>query len=284
MAFTAKTANSAFPWRPDISVFHAADIVPEALINQCSTVSGVVEGDAPSLRVAYIDDDEAVFKAEGEELDEAEPDLAECVIYTGKITQLIRVTREQYYQNGTADQLAQSTARALVRKADEAFLAQPDPAPSATNPPAGLLNIDGIEDGGDVSGDLDGLVDLIAVLQANGGNPTHIVVDPAGWAALRKLKTATDSNVSLLGAGTTDATPMLLSVPVIVNAAMPTLTGLVIDKAAVVSAVGPVLVAVSDQRYFTSDSIALRATWRIGQNIVRPDRVGVFTIEGGGSS
>src|SRR5690606_37912651 len=105
MAFTAKTANSALPWRPDIPVFHAAEIAPEALINQCSTVSGVVEGDAPSLRVAYIDDDEAVFKAEGEELDEAEPDLAACVIYTGKITQLIRVTREQYYQNGTADQL-----------------------------------------------------------------------------------------------------------------------------------------------------------------------------------
>jgi hypothetical protein len=37
---------------------------------------------------------------------------------------------------------------------------------------------------------------------------------------------------------------------------------MVLDKAAVVSAVGPIDVAVSDQAYFSSDSIGVRLTVR----------------------
>ncbi|MGV0746269.1 phage major capsid protein [Mycolicibacterium sp. XJ870] len=278
MAFTAKTPTSAYSWRPDITVFHADDVIPEALILQCSNVAGAVEGDAPSVRVAYVDDDEATFVAESATIPEAEPDLAECVVFTGKISQLIRVSREQYNQDGTADQLAKSVARALVKKADVAFLNHPAPVLPATNPAAGLLNITGIVAGGAVGGSLDVLVDLVAQLQANGGTPSHIVVDPIGWGELRKLKYGTGSNQSLLGAGTSDAEPMLLSLPVLVNVGMPSLSGVVVDKMAAVSAVGPVMVATSADAYFSTDDIGLRATWRIGQNIVRPDRVGSFTI------
>jgi hypothetical protein len=31
-------------------------------------------------------------------------------------------------------------------------------------------------------------------------------------------------------------------------------------------------------QYFSSDSVALRATWRIGHAVVRPTRIGTFTI------
>ena len=55
-------------------------------------------------------------------------------------------------------------------------------------------------------------------------------------------------------------------------------TGLVIDKSAIVSAVGEVMVAQSEHAYFDSDSIALRCTWRFGANVVRPDRIGKFTV------
>ena len=53
---------------------------------------------------------------------------------------------------------------------------------------------------------------------------------------------------------------------------------MVVDKSAIVSAVGAVMVAQSEHAYFSSDSIALRGTWRFGQNIVRPERIGKFTI------
>lgn len=280
MAFTAKTTNSAFPWRPDVSTFHAADIIPDALILQCSTVSGVIDGDAPSLRVAYIDDDEATFVAEGSAIPEAEPSLNEVQVFTGAVSQLIRVSRSQYYQAGTAEQLAQSVGRALVKKADEAFLAQAAPVSPAVNPAAGILNASNLVGGGTVSGDLDELIDIVAEVQANGAQPSHIVLDPLGWAALRQFKTATDSNVSLVGAGTNDAVPMLLGIPLVVTPAMPAGQGLVLDSRAVVSAVGPVEVETSEHRYFEYRDVGLVAQWRIGQAVVRPDRLGTFTVAG----
>lgn len=282
MAFTATTTNSAAAWRPDVYTFAPADAVPEALYVQCSTVSGSIEGDAPSVRVAYVTDDEATFTAEGSPIDEAQPGLSEVLVHTSKVTQLVRLSNEQYKQTSTAAQLSQSVSRAITRRADIAFVAEPAPSPGVA-PVAGLLNTASIVDGGEVSGSLDGLVDLIAQLQVNLSIPSHVLLDPLGWAAFRKLKTGEAYNSTLLGAGTTDAQTLLLSLPVIVNVALPAYTGLVIDRNAVVSAVGPVNVATSSDVYFDSDSVGLRATWRVGHAVVRPDRIGKFTIAGSGS-
>jgi HK97 family phage major capsid protein len=102
----------------------------------------------------------------------------------------------------------------------------------------------------------------------------------ADW---RKLKTADDSNESLVGAGVTDAIPLLLGLPVLVNREMPSYSGVMLDRSAVVSAVGEVYVSVSEHRYFKFDSQLLRITWRIGQSVVRPDRCGIFTVAAPGS-
>ena len=76
---------------------------------------------------------------------------------------------------------------------------------------------------------------------------------------------------------------MLLSLPVLVNREVPPYSGVVLDRSAVVSATSPVSVATDPSVFFTSDSIALRATWRIGFNVVRPDRIGQFTTAAPGS-
>ena len=76
---------------------------------------------------------------------------------------------------------------------------------------------------------------------------------------------------------------MLLSLPVIVDPAVPDYSGVVVDQRAIVSAVGQVKVATSEHQYFSSDSVLLRATWRFGHVVVRPNRLGLFTISGGGS-
>lgn len=52
-------------WRADLFIFAPADVIRDALIVQCSTVVGEVEGDAPSVRVAVVDDDEVTFTPEG---------------------------------------------------------------------------------------------------------------------------------------------------------------------------------------------------------------------------
>lgn len=53
---------------------------------------------------------------------------------------------------------------------------------------------------------------------------------------------------------------------------------IVLDQRAVVSAVGEVQLATSDQRFFESDSIAVRVTWRIGWAVMSPARIRRLTI------
>jgi HK97 family phage major capsid protein len=283
VAFTHTTGTSAYAWRPDVTAFAPDDVLPDALILQCTNVAGSVEGDAPSVRVAYVNDDTATFVAEGDPIPESEPELAEVAVFTGKLSQLVRVSREQFAQEGTAAQVSASVARALIRAADTAFLNQAVPTPPATNPAGGILNHPDIIDGDEISGSLDALTDLVAEIQGNNGQPTHILLAPDAWGQLRKLKIGTDFNSTLLGAGVADAELRLLGIPVIVNPAVPSLSGVVLDSRAIVSAVSQVLVSTSQDVYFASDSVGLRSTWRIGQALVRPDRVATFTVAGSGS-
>ena len=275
---TETTVTSARAWAPDVSTFTPGDVIPDALVLQTSMVLGNIEGDDPAVRVAYVDDATATFTAEADAIPEADPALSEVLVHTGKVAQLVRLSNEQFRQTGTANALSESVRRAVVNKANSAYLAQAAPTSPAVTPPAGLLNVTGIEDGGAVADNLDALVDLFATIEGNGGEVSHLILAPDAWASLRKFKTATGSAVGILGAGTNDAERMLLDVPVIVTSAMSSGTGLALDRTAVVSAVGPVRVATSEHAYFGTDSVGLRCTFRFGANLVRPDRVGKFTV------
>lgn len=257
----------------DVLGFSPAEVIPNWIGLTASTRAGVVEGDEPAVRVPFLNfDDDATFVAEGTPITEADPDASEVVIATGKVAVLAKVSREQYEQDGAASLLSDSVRRSILRKANGAFVAQVAPTAPAMNPPAGLLNL-GITDGGTIAADLDELVDAIATIENADGTATSIIASPAAWAALSKLKTGTGSAQSLLGAGTDAPIRQLLGLPVQVTKAVPTGQLLVLDQGAVLSAYGEVKLAVSDQAYFGSDSIGLRATFRFGQQVVDGDRV-----------
>lgn len=283
MAFTATTVNSAAAWRPDLYTFEPINAVPEAAILAHTNVSGTIEGDQPVLRVAYVSDDDAKFYDEGQTFDEAEPELQEALVYTRKFGQLVKLSREQYRQTGTADELARSVARAMTAKADNALLAQAAPVGPATAPVPGLTNWPGIVDAGEISADLDDLIDLEAEVRANGASPTAWILAPTTWAHLRKLRTAETANTNLLGAGTDNSEPRLLSIPVALNSQMPAYSGLLVDRTQVISAVSALEIATDASRYFDSDSVAVRATWRTGHTVPRPNRLGTFTVAAEGS-
>lgn len=275
---TQTTLTSAKAWAPDITAVAPAIAVPQALVLLTSTVAGSVEGDEPAIRVQYVDDATAGFVAEGATISEAAPNLSEVLVFTGKVAQLIRLSREQFSQPNASELLSQSVARAVTRAANLAYISQAAPTSPAVTPPAGLLNVTGIVNGGAIADNLDGLVDLLATLATNLSTPTHILLSPTAWASLRKFKTGTAYNSTLLGAGTHDAQSFLLDLPVIVDPAVPSGDGLVIDKTAIVSAVGQVMVAISSEFYFNSDSVGVRCTWRFGQNVVKPNRIAKFTV------
>lgn len=271
------TVTSAKAWAIDTTI-PADDAVPDALILATSTVAGRVEGDAVAVRVQYVDDAAAALVAEGDVIPESDPDLSERLVFTTKVSQLVRFSAEQWNQPNASELMSNSVRRAVTRTGDAAYINQAAPVAPAVTPPAGLLNVAGILDGGAVAGNLDALVDLQASVAAVDAEPTHWVLSPTAWASLRKIKRQTGSAESILGTGAADAVAFLLDVPVLVSSAVPPDTGLLVDKTAVVSAVGDVMVATSEHAYFASDAIGLRCTWRIGANVVKPERIGKFTV------
>jgi len=272
------TTDAAFSWRPDFVATAALDAVPDALVLQTSTVAGRVDGDEPTVRVPYVAaDGDAGFVREGAPIPVSSPTLAECVVRTGKVADLNQFSREQFRQAGAAQRIGQSIQRAVVTKANWAYLNQPAPTADG-DPAAGLLNIPDISEILTPVTNLDGLIDAIALIEEAGGTASNIVTGPLAWAALAKIKTGSGSNENLLGAGTSDIVRRVLSLPVVTTPAMPATGLLVIDKTAIVSAVGDVQTATSEHALFESDSMAVRCTWRFGQNAVRPERIVKLTV------
>lgn len=276
---TALTTNSAGAWSPDIQAFTPADVIPDALVFKGSTVvTTELEGDAPVARIPWVDDASASFVAEGDPIEESDPTLAEVVVPTAKVSQLIRVSREQWTQDSTAGLLSTSAARAVTRAANTAFISQAAPVSPQITPPTGIGLVPGIITGDTITDNLDPLANLIAQIEANGGQPAIIFADPLAWGGLRTLKLADSSNAALLGAGTEDQAKRLLGVEVVTSPAVPVGKLLVVDPLAVASAVGNIQVATSEHAYFAADSIGLRVTWRLGWAVQHANRIGVVSV------
>lgn len=274
---TMTTTGSAEAWRPNvISEFDPDDMLKEALIVTAATRAGTVEGDEPSLLVPYVSTDPAAgFVAEGELIPLADVGASQIVVTTDKVAVVTRVSHELTSHPKAAERIAKSLRRSITAKADAAFITN-------ASDPTGLLAIAGINTAGDLGGATDpnlfAAYDAVAAIEDDGGQATHLLVNPLDWAELCKLPEGTGSNKSLLADVHNAATRSLAGVPVIVHSAITAGTALMLDKSEVVAAYGQLLLARSDDAFFQNDAVAIRATWRIGWNIVRPNRLQKLTI------
>ncbi|WP_026926015.1 phage major capsid protein [Granulicoccus phenolivorans] len=277
---TVTTTTSAISWSPDVVALPPQDAIPDALVMQCATVLGSADGDAPVVRVPYVDDTSLVagFTPEGTNITLSEPDLSEVAVSTGKVSCLLRISREQLEQANAQELIVHEMAKQIIKSADVAFLNQTAPVPPAVIPPTGVL-ASSISDAGEVSGNLDTLIDAVSWIQASGGTPSHILLSPLAWAELRKLKVTTGSAQSLLGAGSGDAASTLLGIPVLVTFALEDTEGLVLDRRSIAAAASPVEYATSEHAYFTADSYAIRGTFRFGAKVMNGERVVKFTVK-----
>lgn len=280
-SFTTPDSVKSLAW--DVKGIAPKDVLPDALILRAATKAGVVEGDAPAVRVPHIALNAGGFVAEGVTIEDTLPDDSETVIHTGKIASLVPLSREQYGQADVAGLLSDAMKADLLRKANAAFLAQAAPVAPATTPPAGLINQSPTALGGDsiaTAGSLDPLADAIAWVEAAGSALGNLVIvaHPSAWATIVKLKAATDSKASLLGAGVDAVERRLLSVPVIVDRDAPTSSLLVIDRHAVLAAYGEVSIATSADARFADDVVLVRGLWRFGARIVDTNRVVLVSV------
>lgn len=264
---TTLTTNTPAGWSPDVIAYTAAEVIPEALILQTSTVVGNIEGDAPAVRVPWVDADDTVgFVDEGAPIPENAGTYNETVVRTGKIATLGKFSREQLEQPNAAQLVVNALSRSVVNKANVAYLGN-------AADPTGLLNTVGITDGGTLGDNLDTISDAVLGIEAAGGKASHIIAHPGAWGAVAKMKGATGSAVPLLGAGTEATDRLVLGVPVLVTAAAPADTLLVIDSGAIVSAVGQVQLARSEDAYFGSDVVGVRVTFRLGWAAMKPEHI-----------
>ena len=276
MAFITNESPKA--WAMDVLGVSPKSVIPTALVLQCTTKGGEVNGDAPMVRVPRIKILDAGFVPEGSDIPESDPELAELLIKTGTVAELLKVSRDQLVQESAADLISHEMRRSLIFKADTAFLSQPAPVAPAEFPPGGLLSY--ATDAGPLVGDLDALIDAFAEIEAlPGGVVTHLLAHPTAYARLRQIKKGTGSNEPLLGAGTQSGEKSLLGVPVLTTNAMPADGVLAIDKNYIVSAYTNVDLARSDDYYFNSISVALRASFRFGAGLLEAKAAQYLEVE-----
>lgn len=269
MAATIETTSQVKGLYPDQS-FPSQDIVPDSLILQVATITGAPEGDVPQVRVPYVETDPKVgFVKEGDELDRDQPTLNEVLVTTRKLGLITHQSRESSAYAGASGAIAASMQRAITLKADNIFLNSPAS-------PIGIRNLDGIIDAGTVSTDFDPFTDAITGIEANSGQATSIIMDPASWGALSKLKYA--DGVLQLGSPAVQAQRTLFGLPVFVTSSMDPGQALVVSQPEIIAAVGTIDLATSTEAAFTSDSIVHRITWRIGWNVVHPNRIAKLAI------
>lgn len=274
MAIT--TNNTPDSFSPDQVVITPDEAVPEALILRAATVvTRTLDGDAPVALIPWVDDADARFVAEGDFMETDTPTASEVTVGTAKISQLLRVSREQWHTNPAGRLLSNSTTRAITRKANEAFIAQPTGGAVSLT---GIVHTPGIITGDPITTNLDPLADAVAQIENNNGQPGIIIANPLAWGALRNLKTADTANTSLLGAGTNDTDKRLLGIEVVTSAAVPEGQLVIVDPNAIAAAVGPFEVFQSEHQYFEYDSIAIRATWRIGWAVQHANRLAVVNV------
>lgn len=273
----ATTTTTTQGWRNDVvSSFDPDDKLSESLLIQCATWAGFVDGDTPSVLVPYVSaDPAAAIVAENATIPTSDGAYSQVKINTDKVAVVTRMSNELTSHPKAAERIANSVRRAIIAKADALFMAN-------ASDPTGLLNTAGLDTAGDLGGATDpnlfAVYDAVAAIEDDGGTATHLLINPLDWATLSKLPEGTGSNRSLLADVHDVSRRSLAGVPVIVHSAVTQGTALMLDKSEVVGAWGNLELARSEHAFFTDDAIAIRATWRIGWQIVRPARLQKLTI------
>lgn len=258
---TAMTGTPA--WSPDkVADLPLDAVLPDSLLIECTTKAGEVEGDEPFIRVPFVGaDPTAAVVAEGTPIAPADADLDEVAFQTVKVATLSKVSNELVRIPGNQARLIASLQRAVLGKVNAEFVDALDLAST------------GFVDAGTLSTDLDEFSDAIADVEANGGEVSHFIMPASAWKTLAKIKSATGSNMPILGVGDASGDGVrrsIFGVPVRLNSAAGAIYA--VSREDLVSAYSSLRVAVSEHAYFGEDATGLRSDLRFGVAPARPNR------------
>lgn len=258
-----KTTNANDTFLPDaIGQLVVRPVLDAAIPSQVGTVVNI---SSHEYRVPLVTaDPSAAWVAEGAEITPSDATLSELTCTPSKVAGLTIVSRELADDSSPAAQqvVGDGLARDIARKLNAAFF----PA-STTNGPKGLASLTTSTGtyalGGPVNEDW--ALAAIAASEAEGGNLTHFVTDPATALALATAKESTTSERNLIAGRNVAGVPLLTSS----NVTAGTIWG--IDKRFVQVVVRDnTRLEVDRSAYFSSDQVAIKATMRVGFAFTHP--------------
>lgn len=281
MALNNSTNAAAFLLPEQV---HELVVVPTTEESVAARVATIAFTNSPEMRFPVITADaSSAWTAEGAEIATSSVSANEVVVVPRKIASLVPITNELASDSNPAatELVGQSIARDLARKLDAAFFGNTTP-----NGPSGLQSVVGVQSipGGSIT-NIDPFVDAEFAVGNAGGTITAWACNANTAKTLSKIKQSADSNVPLLQPDATSATKRSINgAPLFVVPGTAIADGLVwgIDTTKVFVVVRQDTTLVVDpSAYFTTDSIAVRATMRVG--FAFPDPTVIAKIGAGGS-
>jgi HK97 family phage major capsid protein len=234
-----------------------------------------------NLRIPILDEDAAAsWVAEGSEITPDDPDLHEITVTPAKVAGLTIISKELAGDSSpeAATIVGEGLARSIAAQVDRAFFAN-----LAAPAPAGLESIAPtyVIEATDRFTNLDSFAMALAAAESNGAQLTAFALNPMDALALAMIKDETGSARPLLGTDATNGTTrQVLGVPLKVTKHVPqgTVWGLPAARIMVVLR-EDVSLDISDQAYFSSDRVAIRATMRVGFAFPTPLAIAKITLQ-----
>lgn len=263
----------------DTNLLPPEEVIREALaLNQyCATPTVTIQGDAPRVRIPYVETDPtAGIVAEGAEITQTSAALNEIEIATHKVALTIPITNEALTYTDATKLVSTSAANAVTNKVDAMFLSAA--ADSAAGTPAGLAQLDGLttETVTDLK-DLSPILNVLSAITDHGGEPSALVMRYSVWARLMAL-TAKDGRPLIAPDVTSSAEPRLFNVPVFFNSYAAADTVLALSAKDIFVSASQVEAAVSKDALFTFDSSVMRLVMRFGYGLAHPERIGKVVL------
>lgn len=227
-------------------------------------ISTAITTGAHTTRFPLVDEDaSAAWVNEGEEITPSMPTFDELEVTPSKVAGLVPISKEMARDSSpdVQDQVGLSITRALALRVNEAFLGN-----LAAPAPKGLASVAAQNVIKGATYDPDIFAVAQASMQLNGRTPTAWLMHPSDALRARLAKESDTSKRTLL-----DNVDTIEGVPVFKHPKVPLGTAWGVDSAFIRTVLREdVELAVSDQAFFSSDRIAVRATMRIGFGFMDP--------------
>ncbi|MGG7307550.1 phage major capsid protein [Curtobacterium sp. AB451] len=271
-----KTPNANQAFLPEqIGQLIVLPVTQQSVAMQASTVIQTAEGEH-EFRVPLVSDDPtAAWTAEGEEINASDAVLDEASTGYYKLAGLTVITRELADDSSpdVAEQVGAGLARDVSRKLDAAYFSE---AATGANAPAGIGSLDStVVAAGTKFTNLDPFNAAVFNAETLGAQLTSFVANPADALALAQLKESTTSARDLLQPDPTKPTQRTIAgIPLLTSPTVKagTVWGIPNSRSLIALRQGTTL-DVDRSVFFTSDKVAIRATFRTGFVFPQPKAI-----------